>query len=91
MELKTLTDIKKSLNIDSSVQKIYKYLEEIGILEKRFRRSSKSDEIKSFWHITDYKYGINIESNFSNSTTPKFIEFELKPILEDKFLKENRK
>jgi hypothetical protein len=78
---KSLTDIKRAINSPLSTQKIYKILSENRVVERRFRKSQKSDEIKSYWVVIDNEYGINIDSPFSNSSTPKFFEDAISKLL----------
>ena len=75
MLVKSLTEIKKNLNIKISTAKIYSFLEQEKIVEKKFRQSSKDPSIeKSYWFIIDDFYGYNSSTNFSEATTPKFFE-----------------
>ena len=75
MLVKSLTEIKKNLSIKISTAKIYSFLEQEKIVEKKFRQSSKNPEVqKAYWSIIDETYGYNSSTNFSEATTPKFFE-----------------
>jgi hypothetical protein len=86
MIVKSLTEIKKSLNISFSTAKIYIFLEEKKIVAKKERRSAKDPTVtKTYWEIIDDTYGYNLSQRFSEATVPKFFEDPIKKLLEESF------